>query len=76
MKTTNIQKEIITTCISELIYWYNSNDIHSPTHVSDAQAELDKFYYDNKLSDEDCEEINKALQNLRYTILKITDNGN
>lgn len=75
MKTTELQNEIIATCITELKCWFDSNDIHSPTHVSDAQAELDKFYYDNKLSSEACDEINEALQELRYTILKTTDNG-
>lgn len=69
MKPTELQREIINICISELQHWRNSNDITSPTHNSDGLDELMKLYYDDKL--DDCDEINTALQNLRYTILKV-----
>lgn len=60
----------------ELHCWKDSNDLSSPTHTNDAQAEFDKFYYDDKLNPEECDKINDILQELRYTILKVTSNGN
>lgn len=72
MKTSELPNKIIKTCITELNCWIDSNDIDSPTHVVDAQFELDQFYYDDELPPEACDEINEALQELRYTILKVT----
>lgn len=72
MKTTELQNKIISICEDSLSCWKDSNDINSPTHSSDDEAELMKLYYDDELYSDDCEVINTALQNLRYTILKVT----
>ena len=72
MKTTKLQNKIIDICITELQCWKDSNDITSPTHRADAEAELYKLDYDDELSSVYCDEINDKLQELRYTIIHLT----
>lgn len=45
---SNKQEDIITEIKKQLSYWENTNDIESPTHVSDINEEVDK----NELLDE------------------------
>lgn len=72
MKATELQKKMIDICITELQCWKDSNDINSPTHRADAEAELYKLDYDDELSSIYCDEINNKLQELRYTIIHLT----
>ena len=72
MKTTPLQNEIIDICITELQCWKYSNDIDSPTHRTDAEAEFYKLDLDDKLPSIYCDEINDTLQELRYTIINLT----
>ena len=76
MKPTELQKKIIDICITELRCWRNTNDITSPTHYSDAEAELYKLDYDDELPSIYCDEINARLQELRYAIIKFTKDEN
>lgn len=76
MKTTALQKEIIDICINELQCWHGSNDINSPTHRVDAEVELYQLNYDDKLPSIYCDEINDTLQELRYKIIKLTQDEN
>lgn len=68
MKPTELHKRIIDICISEMQCWKDSNDIKSPTHYCDGEVALYELDYDGELDQESCDEVNKALQKLRYAI--------
>lgn len=73
MKTTELQNKIIDICITELQCWRDSNDINSPTHRTDAEVALYELDYNDELNSIYCDEINDMLQELRYTIIRLTE---
>lgn len=72
MKATALQKDIISTCMTELGSWANGNDIASPSHNSEGDVALSEFEYLDLLDSDECELISNALSNLRMAILKAT----
>ena len=65
MKPTNLQKKICELIKSQASFWMNTNDINSPTHYTDIDAELDCI---EELSEDAKDELLLALSNLYHLV--------
>lgn len=73
MTPTKLQKKIIDACIYEMQCWKDSDDIHSSKHNYDGKVSLCDAYFELDVDDGGFLEINFSLQNLRRTILNVTE---
>lgn len=46
MKTNRVQQHICDFIIEQIKWWRDSNDIYSPTHLSDLESRLDDIVED------------------------------
>lgn len=69
MKTTDKQKLLCDIIISQANAWKNSNDINSPTHMSD----IDEEFYSNdiNLDDEKYMNVYNKLYDLYWAIREL-----
>lgn len=72
MKPTELQKEVIDLCISELNFWKNTNDITSPTHSCDIDEEINKLVCEDKITEIQAARISGGLHSLWHTIRCMT----
>lgn len=71
MTPNKLHKELCDIVILQVNCWKDSNDISSPTHYSDNWEEVNKFVLDDKISEEDAEQLTNALDELYHTIKNI-----
>ena len=69
MKANKIQQYICDVIHSQADFWKHSNDITSPTHLTDIEEEC-YAQLDNLISDEDSEEFLDKLMDLYLFIRK------
>ena len=69
MKANEIQQYLCDVIHSQQSFWRNSNDITSPTHLTDIEEECFAQLW-NLISDEDREEFEKKLKDLYWFIRK------
>ena len=69
MKANKIQQYLCDVILSQQDFWKHSNDITSPTHLSDIEEECFAQLY-NLISDEDREEFENKLKDLYWFIRK------
>ena len=69
MKANEIQRELCDVICSQQSFWKNSNDISSPTHITDIEEECFAQLCD-LVSDEDREEFEEKLKDLYWFIRK------
>lgn len=69
MKTTDKQKQMCDIIITQAKFWKNSNDIKSPTHMSD----IDEEFYSNdiNLDDEKYMNVYNKLYDLYWAIREL-----
>lgn len=72
MKTNKIQQYICDVIYSQADFWKHSNDITSPTHLTDIEEEC-RSQFDNLLSDKEIEELSDKLAELYWYIRKFDD---
>ena len=65
MKPTSTQKEVIETSKRLISYWFNTNDLDSPSHISIIE---DEIYAIDSLSNEEQTMIISNLVDLLKTI--------
>ena len=69
MKANKIQQYLCDVIRSQQDFWRNSNDITSPTHLTDIEEECFTQLCD-LISDEDREELQDKLKDLYWFIRK------
>lgn len=69
MKANKIQQYLCEVILIQQSFWRNSNDITSPTHLTDIEEECYTQLYD-LISDEDREEFQEKLKDLYWFIRK------
>ena len=69
MKANKIQQYLCDVILSQQSFWRNSNDITSPTHLTDIEEECYSQLCD-LISDEDREEFEEKLKDLYWFIRK------
>ena len=69
MKANKIQQYLCDVILSQQDFWKHSNDITSPTHLSDIEEQC-FAQLDNLISDEDREEFENKLKDLYWFIRK------
>ena len=74
MKPNKIQKYICDVINNQQHFWYYSNDITSPTHVSDIDEECNAQFI-NLLEDNDIAELEDILEKLYWFIRKFDNYG-
>lgn len=67
MKPTEIQIKTIDTIVSIVKSWKNTNDINSPTLISDIQEEMYSNLSDD-MSYEEMDELSSVLEDLLWLI--------
>lgn len=74
MKANKNQVKIIDTIISQLEYWKDSNDIESPTHISDLEAVIESMVEDDEiLSYKQSDSISTSMRNVLNIIRKVKE---
>ena len=71
MKPNKLHKELCELVIKQAEFWRDTNDINSPTHYCDNEAEVNMFVIDGKINDIDAEELVHALDELYHAIKNI-----
>ena len=66
-KPTDTQKDVCNYLIKEICWWRDSNDIDSPTHLSDMEDCM-KADLDGICSDHEIELLTSALRNLYHHV--------
>jgi hypothetical protein len=69
MKANKVQNYLCDVILSQQSFWRNSNDITSPTHLTDIEEECFSQLC-NLISDEDREEFQDKLKDLYWFIRK------
>ena len=72
MKANKIQNYLCDVILSQQSFWRNSNDITSPTHLTDIE-EVCFAQLDNLISDDDRKELVEKLQDLYWFFRKFDD---
>lgn len=65
MKSSQKQKELCAFIMSQASFWSNTNDIDSPTHISDIEEEINNIEW---LSDYDRIDLMDKVQDLYFFI--------
>jgi hypothetical protein len=65
MKSSQKQKELCSFIMSQASFWSNTNDIDSPTHISDIEEEINNIEW---LSDYDRIDLMDKVQDLYFFI--------
>lgn len=74
MKTNRLQQHICDFIIEQIQWWRDSNDINSPTHLSDLESRLDDLVEDEGwISDSKAHELDVHLTNLLVAIRGIKE---
>lgn len=60
-KPSERQKEVIRLIAKQCDYWLTSNDIGSPSHVTDIEGELANMTIDDTITDRECDAIAEAV---------------
>ena len=69
MKTNRIQQHICDFIIEQVQWWRDSNDINSPTHLSDLEARLNDLVEDEGwITDSQANTLDTYLTNLLVEI--------
>ena len=69
MKANKVQNYLCDVILSQQSFWRYSNDITSPTHLTDIEEECDAELCD-LISNKDIEEFKKKLKDLYWFIRK------
>lgn len=64
MKPTPRQKKLIEEVQNQASFWMNTNDIDSPTHYGDMEAEVQSLEMEDVLSKEDAKKFEDLLGDL------------
>lgn len=67
MKANDVQKKICEVIKSQVSYWESSNDINSPTHLSDIKEECGA-QLDGLIEDDDIELLINKLETLYWFV--------
>jgi hypothetical protein len=65
MKSSQKQKELCSFIMSQASFWSNTNDIDSPTHISDIEEEINNIEW---LSDYERIDLMDKVQDLYFFI--------
>ena len=65
MKSSQKQKELCAFIMSQASFWSNTNDIDSPTHISDIEEEINNIEW---LNEYDCIDLMDKVQDLYFFI--------
>lgn len=68
MKPNTLQKKVARMIQAQASFWEGTNDIKSPTHYSDLDADIDNI---EELSEEQNKELNQLMSNLFAFVKKI-----
>ena len=75
MKTNRVQQHICDFIIEQVEWWRDSNDIDSPTHLSDLESRLDDIVEDEGwLNEHQANSLDCWLTNLLVEIRHLTYN--
>jgi hypothetical protein len=67
MKANKIQIKICNTLSNTINFWKDSNDIESPTHLSDLE-DCHRVYLEDLVSEDDLRLINSKMEDLYWII--------
>lgn len=74
MKTNRIQQHICDFIIEQVEWWRDSNDINSPTHLSDLESRLNDIVEDEGWINEfKAQELNVWLTNLLVALRSLKE---
>lgn len=74
MKPNRVQQYICDFIMEQVQWWRDSNDINSPTHLSDLESRLDDLVEDEGwISDSKAHELDVYLTNLLVAIRGIKE---
>lgn len=74
MKTNRVQQHICDFVIEQIQWWRDSNDIDSPTHLSDLESRLDDIVEDEGwITEPQAKSINAWMTNLLVEIRQIKE---
>lgn len=62
---------VLELVMDQLSFWKSTNDINSPTHMCDVSECLSSLWFDSIISEEEDFQLNEALGDLYYFIIKI-----
>ena len=73
MKPNIKQKELINMIASQLDFWLHTNDITSPTHLTDLEEEFNKNFLFSGISSNILDDVKKHLEDLYHIIRKLDE---
>lgn len=71
MKPTKLQQEVAKLIADEVMFWYHSNDIESPSHSCEIDSSVDNLELWNDMSIENITRLKDTLTDLYWIIRNI-----